>query len=210
MFSALNHSILRRAQESGKITINYIDIRDFSVDKNRRIDDYPYGGGAGMIMACEPIYRAYKSLNLSLNAKICCLSPSGKVFNQKMANELADLPELVLLCGHYEGIDQRIIDEIVDFEISLGDFVLSGGEIAAMAVVDAVARQIGDVISQESLRDESFSSGLLEYPQYTRPYEFMGHCVPGILLSGHHKNIENWRMQKAQEKTQLLRPDLLK
>ena len=209
MFSALEHSIIRRACDAGVITINYVNIRDYSLDKHKKVDDYPYGGGAGMVMSAQPIYDAFAGLRVPETTKVCFMTPAGKTFNQQMAAELAGEREIVLLCGHYEGVDQRVIDEIVTDEISLGDFVLSGGEIAAMAVIDAVARQVAGVISHESLAEESFGSGLLEYPQYTRPAEFRGRAVPEILLSGHHKNIENWRKEQALDKTRLVRPDML-
>jgi len=200
--------MIKRGIDDGKITINPVHIRDFAINSRRQADDYPYGGGAGMIMRPEPIYDAYKSLNLS-QAKVVFLTPSGRVFNQKIAQEFAQETDLILLCGHYEGIDQRIVDEIVTDEISIGDFVLTGGELAAMVVIDAVGRLVPDVIKPESLAHESFSDGLLEYPQYTRPYDFMGHKVPEILLSGHHGEIAKWRSEKALEATRRKRPDLL-
>jgi len=208
MFSALNHSMIGRGVQDCKIAINLVNIRDFAQNNRRQTDGYPYGGGAGMIIMAEPIYLAYKSLNLS-QSRVVYLSPGGRVFNQGVANELSKERDLVLLCGHYEGVDQRIVDEIVTEEISLGDFVLTGGEIAAMAVIDAVARLVPGVIKPESLAHESFSEGLLEYPQYTRPPEFLGRKVPDILLSGHHGEIEKWRKEQALEATRKKRPDLL-
>jgi len=208
MFSALEHSIIRRAKDAGFISINYVNIRDFSADRHRRVDDYPYGGGAGMVMSAQPIFDAYASIGAQ-NARVCYLSPGGRVFDHAGAVQMAKEPEIILLCGHYEGVDQRVIDAIVTDEISIGDFVLSGGEIAAMAVIDAVSRQVAGVIKEGSLAQESFSAGLLEYPQYTRPYEFLGRQVPEVLISGHHENIEKWRKERAFERTQKMRPDLL-
>jgi len=207
-FEGLMQSMIKRGIESGKINVNVINIRDYATNARRQTDGYPYGGGAGMVMMAEPIYLAYSSLKID-RPKMVYLTPQGQVFNQKMAHELANEPDLVLLCGHYEGVDQRIIDEIVTDEVSLGDFVLTGGEIAAMAVVDAVARLVPGVIKAESLQAESFSDGLLEYPQYTRPPEFLGRKVPEILLSGHHGEIEKWRRNQSIEATKRKRPDLL-
>jgi tRNA (guanine37-N1)-methyltransferase len=209
-FDALNHSIIKRAKDADKIIINPINIRNFAKGNQRQTDDYPYGGGAGMVMMCEPIYNAYASLNLPKSCPVVFMTPTGKTFKQQMAHDFAKLDSIVILCGHYEGIDQRIIDEIVTHEISLGDFVLSGGELCAMVIIDAIARLLPNVLgSAESLFEESFSNGLLEYPQYTRPYEFMGRKVPDVLLSGHHSNIANWRKEQSIAKTLLLRPDLL-
>ncbi|MCL2235256.1 MAG: tRNA (guanosine(37)-N1)-methyltransferase TrmD [Defluviitaleaceae bacterium] len=209
-FEGLNHSMIKRGVDGGKITINPINIRDFADNTRRQTDGYPYGGGAGMIISAPPIYGAWKSLNLQAS-RVIYLTPSGRVFNQNLAQELAQEADLVLLCGHYEGVDQRIIDEIVTDEISLGDFVLTGGEIPAMAVIDAVARLVPGVIKEESLAHESFSNDdyLLEYPQYTRPYDFMGRTVPDVLLSGHHGEVEKWRKERALEATQRKRPDML-
>jgi tRNA (guanine37-N1)-methyltransferase len=209
VFDAVNHSMIKRAIDDGKIVINPVNIRDFAQNNRRQTDGYPYGGGAGMIIMAEPIYLAFKSLNLT-HCRVIFLTPGGRVFNQALAAEFAKESDLILLCGHYEGVDQRIIDEIVTDEISLGDFVLTGGEIAAMAVIDATARLIPDVIKPESLASESFGClGLLEYPQYTRPSEFLGRQVPEVLLSGHHAEIEKWRHNQALEKTRQNRPDLL-
>jgi tRNA (guanine37-N1)-methyltransferase len=208
VFDMLNHSMIKRGAEQGHIAINPVNIRDFAQNNRRATDGYPYGGGAGMIISCEPIYLAYQSLNLR-DSRVVYLTPSGKVFNQSIAVELAKEADLILLCGHYEGVDQRSIDEIVTDEISLGDFVLTGGEIAAIAVIDAIARLIPGVIKAESLAHESFSQGILEYPQYTRPPEFLGRKVPEILLSGHHGEIEKWRHEQALEATRRKRPDLL-
>ncbi|MCL2753345.1 MAG: tRNA (guanosine(37)-N1)-methyltransferase TrmD [Defluviitaleaceae bacterium] len=208
-FDGVKHSMIKRAMDDEKISINTVYIRDFAINSRRQTDDYPYGGGAGMIIRPEPIYDAWQSLNLP-KSRVVYLTPSGKVFNQALAQELSQETDLILLCGHYEGIDQRIIDEIVTDEISIGDYVLTGGELAAMVVIDAVARLVQDVIKPESLAHESFSDGLLEYPQYTRPTEFLGRKVPEILLSGHHGEIAKWRHEKALESTSRKRPDLLR
>ena len=209
MFSALQTSILGRAQQSGKIEINIIDIRDFTLDKHKKCDDTPYGGGAGMVMTPQPIYDAIKSVKSS-NTHVVYTSPRGRTFTQKVAYEFSKLEHLVILCGHYEGIDQRVIDLCVDEEVSIGDFVLTGGEIPAMAMVDSIARLCDGVISAESLENESFSgAGLLEYPQYTKPQEFMGLSVPEVLLSGNHGEIDKWRKEKSLEITKMRRPDLL-
>ncbi len=209
----LGHSIIKRAQDEGIISIETIDIRDFAKNKHRHVDDYPYGGGAGMVMQAQPIYDAYMSIKpkLSQNCPVIYMTPQGKTFKQEKARSLSELEDMVILCGHYEGVDERVIEEIVTDEISIGDFVLTGGELAAMTVIDAVARLIPGVLNkEESFMDESFSENLLEYPQYTRPPEFMGRKVPEILLSGHHKNIEKWRREQALERTKRKRPDLLK
>ncbi len=201
MFQAvLDNSIIGRAKEKGILELNYIQIREFVFNKHRQVDDYPYGGGAGMVMQAEPIYLAYQSVceGLSYKPKTIYLSPQGKPFRQGTAKRLSKEEHLVLICGHYEGVDQRILDEIVDMEISLGDFVLTGGELAAMAVVDATARLIPGVLkSEEAFSEESHFSGLLEYPQYTRPEEWRGRKVPEILMSGHHKNIEAWKREMS-------------
>ena len=208
----LSHSIIKRACNEGTIRIETIDIRDFSNNKHRHIDDYPYGGGAGMVMQPQPIYDAYMSIKpkLSENCPVVYMTPQGKTFNQEKAKNLSKLEDMVILCGHYEGVDERVIEEIVTDEISIGDFVLTGGELAAMTVIDAVARLIPGVLNkEESFQEESFSDNLLEYPQYTRPPEFMGRKVPAVLLSGHHQNIEKWRKEKSLERTKAKRPDLL-
>jgi len=209
VFEQSTHSMIKRACDAGKIAINPVYIRDFAINARGQTDGYPYGGGAGMVMMAQPIFDAFNSLSCK-NARVIYLTPQGRVFNQALAAELAAEADLVLICGHYEGVDQRVIDEIVTDEISLGDFVLTGGEIAAMAVIDAVARLLPGVIKADSLAAESFSDGLLEYPQYTRPPEFLGRRVPEILLSGHHGEIEKWRRQQAIEATRRKRPDLLK
>lgn len=208
----LSHSIIKRACDEGTISIEAIDIRDFSTNKHRHIDDYPYGGGAGMVMQPQPIYDAYMSIKpkLSENCPVVYMTPQGKTFKQEKAQSLSKLEDMVILCGHYEGVDERVIEEIVTDEISIGDFVLTGGELAAMTVIDAVARLIPGVLNkEESFQDESFSDNLLEYPQYTRPPEFMGRKVPDVLLSGHHQNIAKWRKEKSLEITKAKRPDLL-
>lgn len=213
MFEPVKTSILGRATKNNLLELNLINFRDFSTDKQKHVDDCPYGGGAGMVIKPEPVYDAYRSIvdTLDYKPKVIYMSPQGKVFNQEMARELAKEEHLVLLCGHYEGIDQRLIDEIVDEEISIGDYVLTGGELPAMVLIDAVSRNIKGVLNEESVEEESFSDGcLLEYPQYTRPEEFMGRRVPEVLLSGHHANIEKWRREQSIEITRRKRPDLLK
>lgn len=210
MFEPLKHSIIERASKQNLININLINIRDFSKDKHKKVDDTPYGGGAGMVMMPDVVYDAYSSIQNKENAKVIYLSPKGKVLNQEKVLELSKQEHLILLCGHYEGIDQRVIDEIVDEEISIGDYVLTGGEIPAMVLVDSVSRYIQGVLKQESTQEESFTNNLLEYPQYTRPEEFHGQKVPEVLLSGHHENIRKWREQKSLEITKQKRPDLLK
>ncbi|MCX7715282.1 MAG: tRNA (guanosine(37)-N1)-methyltransferase TrmD [Clostridia bacterium] len=213
MFEAvLGESIIGRARENKILEMNFVDIRAFSKNKHRKVDDYPYSGGGGMLMTPQPIYDAYLSIAGDLDYKpfTIYMSPQGKVFSQNVAKELSKKEHIVLLCGHYEGVDQRVIDEIVDMELSIGDFVLTGGEIPAMAVIDAVSRLIPNVLSgEESYKNESHFSGLLEYPQYTRPAEFLGRKVPDILISGHHENIEKWKRQQALVNTLNKRPDLL-
>ena len=213
MFEPVKTSILGRAEKKELIELNLINFREFSTDKQRHVDDCPYGGGAGMVIKPEPVYAAYRSIvdELSYKPKVIYLSPQGKVLHQKMARELAKEEHLILLCGHYEGIDQRLLDEIVDEEISIGDYVLTGGELPAMVLIDAISRNIKGVLNEESVEEESFSEeNLLEYPQYTRPEEFMGRRVPEVLLSGHHANIEKWRREQSLEITKRKRPDLLK
>lgn len=209
--SVLGDSIIGRAQESGLIKVNAINIRDFSENKHKKADDYPYGGGSGMVMIPQPIFDAYMSIagDLDYKPKVIYMSPQGKVLTQKMAEELAAERHLILLCGHYEGIDERIIEEIVDEEISIGDYVLTGGELPAMVLIDCVSRMVPGVLTNEtSNEEESLYSGLLEYPQYTRPYEFNGKKVPEVLLSGHHENIRKWRRQQSLLRTMGKRPDL--
>ena len=213
MFSSVLHdSMLGRAEKKNLLEFNVINIRDFAVNKHKRVDDYPYGGGRGMVMQAEPIYNAYKSICDTLEEKpyVIYMSPKGEVFSQRKAVELSFRENLVILCGHYEGVDQRIIDEIVDEEISIGDYVLTGGEIPAMAVIDSVSRMLEGVLSNEdSFTDESHYSGLLEYPHYTRPPVFNGREVPEVLLSGNHSLISKWRMEKAIEVTSEKRPDMM-
>ena len=212
----LGESIIGRAQKSGVISVHAHNIRDYSEDKNRRVDDTPYGGGKGMLMAAPPIDRCYRAVrdtvlqeNPNAKQRFVYMSPRGSVLTQKKAQELLQYDSLIVLCGHYEGIDQRIIDEIVDEEISIGDYVLTGGEIPACILVDYIARLVPGVLSDAACyENESFSDGLLEYPQYTRPYEFHGMKVPDVLLSGHHANIETWRHERAEEITRQNRPDL--
>ena len=209
MFEVLNESIIGKAQEKKLIEINLINIRDFSKDKHKKVDDTPYGGGAGMVMMPDVVYDAYSSIKDKENAKVIYLSPQGKKLDQEKVKELSKQKHLILLCGHYEGIDQRVLDEIVDEEISIGDYVLTGGEIPAMVLIDSVSRYVRGVLNEESIEEESFSNNLLEYPQYTRPEEFRGKKVPEVLISGHHENIKRWREEKALEVTEKKRPDLL-
>ncbi len=209
MFKPLEDSIIGRAKENKIIDINLVNIRDFSTDKHKHVDDTPYGGGAGMVMKPDVVYDAYKSV-ASQNAKVVYLTPQGKTLNQKKVEELAKEEHLILLCGHYEGIDQRAIDLIQPEEISVGDYVLTGGELPAMILVDSVSRYVEGVLNKESIEEESFSNGLLEYPQYTRPEEFEGMKVPEVLLSGNHQNIEKWRKEQSLQITKQKRPDLMK
>ena len=210
MFGALKSSILGKAIGKELININTINIRDFSKNKHKKVDDPPYGGGAGMVIRPDVVYDAYKSIN-NTNAKVIYLSPQGKKLNQEKVKELSKEEHIILLCGHYEGIDQRVLDKIVTEEISIGDYVLTGGEIPAMVLIDAVSRYVDGVISSESTEEESFSDGnLLEYPQYTRPEVFMEEKVPEVLISGHHENIKKWRRDKSLEITKQKRPELLK
>ena len=209
MFKSLDESIIGRAVEKGLIEINLINIRDFSKNKHKKVDDTPYGGGAGMVLMPDVVYDAYSYVK-DENAKVIYLSPQGKVLNQNKVKELSKENHLILLCGHYEGIDQRVLDEIVDEEISIGDYVLTGGELPAMVLIDSVSRYVDGVLNEDSTKEESFSSNLLEYPQYTRPEEFRGKRVPEVLLSGHHENIRKWREEKSLEVTKQKRPDMLK
>ena len=209
MFTPLKTSIIGRAVDSGKLEINVIDIREYTLDKHKKCDDTPFGGGAGMVMMPQPIASAVDAVDPNHTARRIFMSPRGRTFNQKIVLEYGKEEHLLLLCGHYEGVDQRVLDLYFDEELSIGDFVLTGGEIPAMAVVDAVARYVDGVINQDSLSQESFASGLLEYPQYTRPQEFMGVKVPEVLTSGHHANIDAWRAKQSLEITKKNRPDLL-
>ena len=210
MFEPLKASLIGKAQENKTLKINVINIRDFSKDKHKKCDDYPFGGGAGMLMTPQPIFDAITSIRGYKKAHKIYMSPKGAPLVQKRVTELAKFDHLIILCGHYEGIDERIIDLLIDEEISLGDFVLTGGEIPAMALVDAVARFVPGVLgSEESAQDESFSAGLLEYPQYTRPQEFKGLKVPEVLVSGNHAEIAKWRQEQAQKITKQRRPELI-
>lgn len=209
MFEPLKKSIIGKAIEKQILELNLINIRDFSKDKHKKVDDTPYGGGAGMVIMPEVVYDAYSSVSNKEQAKVIYLSPQGKILNQKKVEELSKESHLILICGHYEGIDQRVLDEIVDEEISIGDYVLTGGEIPAMVLIDSVSRYVGGVLKQESIKEESHASGLLEYPQYTRPEIFHGKKVPEVLLSGHHENIKKWRKEQSLQITKQKRPDLL-
>ncbi|MCI8934399.1 MAG: tRNA (guanosine(37)-N1)-methyltransferase TrmD [Clostridiaceae bacterium] len=205
----LGQSIIGRAREFGLIEITAHNIRDYSPDKRRRTDDYPYGGGMGMVMQCEPLYQAWLAARQGQPVHTILMSPQGTPFCQQKAKELLTRDRFILVCGHYEGVDQRFIDECVDEEISLGDFVLTGGEIAAAAIADAVCRMVPGVLAEDaSFTEESHFAGLLEYPQYTRPEQWRGRQVPEILLSGHHKNIQDWRRLQSLLRTQRRRPDL--
>ena len=211
MFEPLKHSIIERAVEKDLININLINIRDFSKDKHKHVDDTPYGGGAGMLIRTDVVYDAYSSVKTE-KSKVIYLSPKGKVLNQTIARNLAKEEHLILLCGHYEGIDQRVLDEIVDEEISIGDYVLTGGELPAMVLIDTVSRYVKGVLSEDSTKEESFAEqheNLLEYPAYTRPLEFRGKTVPQILSSGNHQEIEKWRKEQSLIMTYKNRPELL-
>ncbi len=209
--SVLGESIIGRALKKGVLETEYVNIRDFSEGNYRRVDDYPYGAGGGMVMQPMPIYKAYQSVKGENKPYVIYMSPQGNVFDQKKAIELSKMEHVVILCGHYEGVDERIIEEIVDEEISVGDYVLTGGELPAMIVIDATARMCeGTLDSNETMEVESHYNNLLEYPQYTRPVDFLGRKVPDILLSGHHAKIEAWRREQSLIRTKLKRPDLLK
>lgn len=213
MFEAvLKESIIGRAVEKQLIELQFHNIRDYTENKHRKVDDYPYGGGLGMIMQCQPIFAAAEDIRGKLGKRphTILMSPQGRTFDQAKAREFSSYDNLLVICGHYEGIDERVTEALVDEEVSIGDFVLTGGEIAAMAVVDATCRLIPGVLKEDaSYMDESFSEGLLEYPQYTRPPEFMGMEVPEVLLSGHHGNIEKWRRYQSLKRTLEKRPELL-
>ena len=209
MFEPIKQSVIGKAVEKELIEINLINIRDFSKDKHKKVDDTVYGGGAGMLIRPDVVYDAFQSIEKENDAKVIYLSPKGKLLSQEKVEELSKEKHLILLCGHYEGIDQRVIDEINPEEISIGDYVLTGGEIPAMVLVDSVSRYVSGVITNESTSEESFSEGLLEYPQYTRPEEFLGKKVPDVLKSGHHENIRIWRRKEALKETFLKRPELL-
>lgn len=210
--SVLGESIIGRARANGCVEINCINIRDYTLDKHNRVDDAPYGGGTGMIMQTQPIYDCYSALCEETNAKphLIYLSPQGKTLTQERVKELSKLDNIVLLCGHYEGIDQRVIDEIVNEEISIGDYVLTGGELPALVLADSIARMLPGVLANEdAFTLESHYSGLLEYPQYTRPYEWHGEKVPDVLISGHHANIQKWQREQSLKRTLERRPDML-
>lgn len=208
VLNTLNHSMIKRAMKNQILDLNLVNIRDFADNKHNNVDDYTYGGGAGMLMQAEPIYKAYKSLNS--DAKVIYLTPRGKTYNQDIAERLAQEDEITFLCGHYEGVDERVIEEIVTEEISIGDYILTGGELAACVIIDSVVRLKDGVLNKKaSHKEESFSSGLLEYPQYTRPETWRNKNVPKVLLSGHHENIRKWRKEKSLEITKKNRPDLL-
>lgn len=210
MFSALDHSILGRATRKGLLDINVVNIRDFSKDKHKKCDDYPFGGGAGMVMMAQPVCDAFDSLGLDGDVTRIYMSPKGRKLTQSLVKELSACRHLVLLCGHYEGVDQRALDLNIDMEVSIGDYVLTGGELPAMVLIDAVSRYIPDVLgSEQSTVDESFSDNLLEYPQYTRPQNFRGLEVPEVLVSGNHKKVDEWREKLKLEITMKNRPDLL-
>jgi len=221
IMQGLNTSIIGRAIEKGLISLNTVNIRDFSEDKHKRVDDYPYGGGAGMVIKAEPVYKAYEHLleqirsskpdsDKPVKPRLIYATPQGRVFNQSMAREFAQLDDLIILCGHYEGIDERVLELIVTDNVSIGDYVLTGGELPAMVMIDAIARLIPGVLNNDiSSEFESLKDNLLEYPQYTRPEVFLGMSVPQVLLSGHHANIEAWRREQSIIRTYERRPDLL-
>ena len=207
----LNTSIIGRAIEAGLLEINAVNIRDYSTNKHMKVDDYPYGGGAGLVMQPETVYREYKDLEKDMKKKprVVYLTPQGTTFHQEMAKELAKEEELVFLCGHYEGIDERVLEEIVTDYVSIGDYVLTGGELPAMVMIDSISRLVPGVLhNDDSAGDESFENGLLEYPQYTRPPVFLDKEVPEVLLSGHHENIRKWRHEQSVKRTKERRPDL--
>ena len=210
MFDIFNHSIVGKAREKNLISIEATNIRDYTLNKHKKVDDYPYGGGAGMVMSAQPVVDSIRAVKKNNKGKVIFLGPRGKTFDQKMAEELSKEDEFIFLCGHYEGIDQRAFKE-VDMEISLGDFVLTGGEMAAIPVIDSILRLVPGVLNkEESHQDESFSDGLLEYPQYTRPEIFEDERVPDVLLSGHHENIRKWRRLQSLLVTKERRSDLFK
>ena len=211
VMDGLNTSIIGRAIDAGLLEINAVNIRDYSTNKHMKVDDYPYGGGAGLVMQPEPVYRAYKDLtkNMKKKPRVVYLTPQGTTFHQEMAKELAKEEELVFLCGHYEGIDERVLEEIVTDYVSIGDYVLTGGELPAMVMIDSISRLVPGVLhNDDSAGDESFENGLLEYPQYIRPPVFLDKEVPEVLLSGHHENIRKWRHEQSVKRTKERRPDL--
>lgn len=210
----MDASILGRAKAQGFLDWEAVNIRDYTLDKHMKVDDYPYGGGAGMVMQAEPIYRCYEALLQKMKPetekkRVIYVTPQGHVFDQKMAEDFAKEEELVFLCGHYEGVDERVLEEIVTDYVSIGDYVLTGGELPAMVMMDTISRLVPGVLhNKDSAETESFADGLLEYPQYTRPEEYHGKKVPEVLLSGHHKNIDAWRLERSLERTKEFRPDL--
>lgn len=207
----MNTSILGRAIEQGHIELDVRNIREYTLDKHLKVDDYPYGGGAGMVMEAEPIYRCFESIcsEAGKRPRVVYLTPQGSVFSQPMAKVFSEEEEIVFLCGHYEGVDERVLEEIVTDYVSIGDYVLTGGELPAMVMMDAIARLVPGVLNNEaSAETESFSEGLLEYPQYTRPLEILGRKVPEVLMSGHHENIRKWRQEQSEMRTKERRPDL--
>lgn len=209
--SCMNTSILGRAIESGHIKLEVRNIRDYTLDKHKKVDDYPYGGGAGMVMEAEPVYRCFESIcsELGERPRVVYLTPQGEVFRQEMAREYSEEKSILFLCGHYEGIDERVLEEIVTDYVSIGDYVLTGGELPALVMMDAIARMVPGVLNNDvSAQTDSFSDGLLEYPQYTRPIEFLGRNVPDVLVSGHHEKISNWRQEQSEMRTRERRPDL--
>lgn len=209
--ACMNTSILGRAIEAGHINLQVRDIRDYTLDKHKKVDDYPYGGGAGMVMEAEPVYRCFESIcsELGERPRVVYLTPQGEVFRQEMAREYAEEKSILFLCGHYEGIDERVLEEIVTDYVSIGDYVLTGGELPAMVMMDAIARMVSGVLNNDvSAQTDSFSDGLLEYPQYTRPVEVLGRSVPEVLLSGHHEKINDWRQEQSELRTKERRPDL--
>lgn len=213
IMEGLSTSITGRALQKQQIQLEAVNIRDYTLERHGQVDDYPYGGGAGMVMQAEPIYRTWEAITNRIGKKprVIYLTPQGKVFHQKMAEELAKEEDLIFLCGHYEGVDERVLDLIVTDQVSIGDYVLTGGELPAMVMIDCISRLVPGVLNNSASAEfESFHENLLEYPQYTRPEEFMGMRVPEILLSGHHANIEAWRREKSIERTKERRPDLLK
>lgn len=210
MFAPIKESILGRAQNSGKLEISIVNIRDYAQNKHLKCDDYPFGGGAGMVMTCQPIGASIEAVDPNRSAHRIYLSPKGELFNQNKVFDLLKYDHLILLCGHYEGVDQRAIDLFMDEEISIGDFVLTGGELPAMVIADCVARYVDGVLADRSLVDESFASGLLEYPQYTRPAVYKGLAVPEVLLKGDHGKVDEWRREQSIKLTRERRPDLLK
>lgn len=212
ILEGLHTSIIGKAMDKGLITLKAVNIREYARNKHKHVDDYPYGGGAGMMMQAEPIYDCYADIIRSMDQKprVIHMTPQGKVFNQSIAEELSKESDLIFLCGHYEGIDERILDEIVTDHISIGDYVLTGGELPAMVMIDTISRLVPGVLNNDnSALTESFQEGLLEYPQYSRPEEFHGRKVPEVLLSGHHENIRKWRLEQSIKRTMERRPDLM-